>query len=38
MTTLILAALVMALGAAVWHAVRHELTAARRNARNVHPH
>ncbi|GHH65492.1 hypothetical protein GCM10017772_03800 [Promicromonospora soli] len=38
MLTLTLAALVMTLGAAVWQAVRHELTAAERHARNVYPH
>jgi len=38
MLTLTLAALVIALGGAVWQAVRHELTAAKRHARNVYPH
>ncbi|PUB31943.1 hypothetical protein C8K30_101462 [Promicromonospora sp. AC04] len=38
MTTLVLAALVMALGAVVWRAVQHELTTAKRHARNVYPH
>jgi len=37
-TTLILAALVLALGATVWRAVQHELTAAKRHARNVYRH
>jgi hypothetical protein len=38
MLTLTLTVVVMILGAAVWQAVRRELTAAKRNARKVYPH
>jgi len=38
MLTLTLTVLVMTLGAAVWQAVRRELTSAKRHARNVYPH